>query len=479
MFKRIFSNLALTALLALGAFSVPAVAQDQATTPNCTGGGEAWVDGVCRQVRTYSEVNPMFVPERIKIGTGSTAYYLDPTTQYSSWDKCTSGIGAQDSTCVVPYRYGVAAGLATITASFSKTSPFINSTGTSPRWTTTNAVSLTVNCSGVATYNNANAPVQANPSGVTLNSAVAGPVTCVLTALNSDKEPVSLTITANFTAPIPPTIQAGFVRPNFNAGTGGSEIYWATQNTKTVYVTCSGFNWGPGYVGLQGNPSGVRMDRDTTGAISCTFTATNEIGQTATATATANVVRPPPPWVSAQYSPANIVAGQQSQLLYNSGNAVSLGLVCSGLQWFAVRDPSLLLNQSWYFFTETWPDPGTQECGIAAHNSLGEVSYAYFTLVVAPAGFKPTGGGSAGATLYPPGTPGLPTGGSSGGSSRPVGYTNPVTGVVSANPDGTGDCNGCRSDPSVTTNSGTDTPKPTAPATGGEDNSGNGGGGNT
>ena len=211
-----------------------------------------------------------------------------------------------------------------------------------------------MNCSGVASYNNANAPLQANPSGIIFNSAVAGPVSCVLTAMNSDNEPTTVTITANFTMPIPPTIQAGFVRPNFDVGTGGSPIYWATQNTKTVYVTCSGFNWGPGYVVLQGNPSGVTMDRDTTGSISCTFTATNEIGQTATATATANVVRPPPPWVSAGYSPANIVAGQQSQLLYNSGNATVIGLVCDGLQFAAVQTPSMLLNQPWYWFTQTW-----------------------------------------------------------------------------------------------------------------------------
>ncbi len=361
----------------------------------------------------------MFVPQRIKIGSGPSAYYLDPTTQYSSWDKCTTGVGAQDCTCVVPYRYGVAAGLATITASFSRTSPVIGGTGTSPRWTTTNAVSLTVNCAGVATYNNANAPLQANPSGINFNSATAGPVTCVLTALNSDNEPTTATITATFVPPTSPTLQVGFTRPNFNVGTGGSQIYLATQNTKTLYVACTGFNWGPGYIGLQGNPSGVTMDRTTTGIISCTFTATNEIGQTATATATANVVRPPPPSVSGFYNPANITAGQQSQLIYSSANAVSLGLVCSGLDGFAVRDPSLYLNQSSYFFSQTWNKPGTQECGIAATNSLGEISYEYFSLVVAPAGFTPTGGGSSGETSYPPGTPGLPTGGNSGGSGKP------------------------------------------------------------
>ena len=465
MFKRIFYHLALTALLGLGAIGLPAFAQNQPTTANCTGGGEAWVDGVCRQVRTYSDVNPMFVPERIKIGAGATAYYLDPTKEYSSWDKCTSGIGAQDSTCVVPYRYGVAAGLATITASFTQPSPFVGGAGTSPRWTTTNAVSLTVNCSGVASYNNANAPLQANPSGIIFNSAVAGPVSCVLTAMNSDNEPTTVTITANFTMPIPPTIQAGFVRPNFDVGTGGSPIYWATQNTKTVYVTCSGFNWGPGYVVLQGNPSGVTMDRDTTGSISCTFTATNEIGQTATATATANVVRPPPPWVSAGYSPANIVAGQQSQLLYNSGNATVIGLVCDGLQFAAVQTPSMLLNQPWYWFTQTWPSPGTQSCGISAHNSLGEVAIVYFDLVVAPVGVTPSGGGTSGMTVMDPGNPGapIPTG-PNASAGHPQGYFNPATGLTYSDPGGTQVCGNCSTDTSTQVNmTGNPDPDPNNP----------------
>jgi hypothetical protein len=74
----------------------------QTTTPNCTGEGEGYVDGVCRFLRASVDATPMFVPQRIKIGSGSSAYYLDPTTQYSNWQNCKTGIGTQDSTCVVP-----------------------------------------------------------------------------------------------------------------------------------------------------------------------------------------------------------------------------------------------------------------------------------------------------------------------------------------------------------------------------------------
>ena len=38
--------------------------------------------------------------------------------------------------------------------------------------------------------------------------------------------------------------------------------------------------------------------------------------------------------------------------------------------------------------------PGTQSCGISAHNSLGEEAIVYFDLVVAPVGRTPSGGGS-------------------------------------------------------------------------------------
>ena len=436
------------------------------------GEGEGYIDGVCKVLRSSVETTPMYVPQRIKIGSGSTAYYLDPTTQYSSRDKCTTGIGAQDSTCVVPYRYGVAAGLATITASFSNTSPVVGGTGTSPRWTTTNAVSLTVNCSGVATYTNANAPLQANPIGITLNSPVAGPVSCVLTAMNSDNEPTAVTITATFVQPVPPTIQASFERPNFSAGTGGSKLNWASQNAKTVHVNCSGYNWGPGYIALQGNPSGVTMDRTQTGSISCTFTATNEVGQTATATAVANVVRPPPPTVWGGYNPPNINVGQQSQLQYSSANAVAIGIVCNGLSFAAVQDPSLYLNQPWYWFAQTWPTAGTQSCGINAYNTMGEMAVAYFDLVVAPVGLPASGGGTADGGVAQPGSPTyVPPGGTSTGG-RPAGYYNPNTGLTYSDPAGTMVCTSCTTDTSYQT---TDTGSPPAPTPPASDDGGEGG----
>jgi hypothetical protein len=210
------------------------------------------------------------------------------------------------------------------------------------------------------------------------------------------------------------------------------------------------------------------MERDTTSSISCTFTATNEVGQTATATATANVVRPPPPWVSAQYSPANIVAGQQSQLLYNSGNATVIGLVCNGLEFAAVQTPSMVLNQSWYWGMQTWSTPGTQSCGISAHNSLGEVAVVMFDLVVAPVGFAPSGGGSSGMVVMDPNNPSAPAPtGSSANGGRPVGYYNPATGQITTDAQGTIPCGNCTGGPNgPQTNDTSNEPLSSSPSTG-------------
>jgi hypothetical protein len=294
----------------------------------------------------------MFVPERIKIGSGASAYYLDPTTQYSNWQNCTTGIGAQDSTCVVPYRYGVAAGLATITASFSKTNPTTTGTGTKLIWTTTNAARVTVSCTGVATYANANAPLQNSPAAasiVTLTSPTAGAVSCLLTAYNSDNEPTSTTVTATFVLPTPLTLTASFSPATTYVGGAGSSLVWTTTGAKDVYINaCSGMqtgSFGPGYIALQGAANTYVFTRQhNPGQINCQLRATNDEGQTVFANVQLNFIMPPPPTVSSMYNPPNINVGQQSQLLYSSSNAVYIGIVCSGLSGFGVSNPSLFLR---------------------------------------------------------------------------------------------------------------------------------------
>lgn len=82
-----------------------------------------------------------------------------------------------------------------------------------------------------------------------------------------------------------------------------------------------------------------------------------------------------------------------------------------------------------------------------------------FDLVVAPAGFTPSGGGSDGMIVMDPSNPSyVPPTGSSSGSGKPVGYFNPATGLTYSDPGGTQVCGNCRTDTSTQTNSDPDNP---------------------
>jgi hypothetical protein len=84
-----------------------------------------------------------------------------------------------------------------------------------------------------------------------------------------------------------------------------------------------------------------------------------------------------------------------------------------------------------------------------------------FTLVVAPAGFAATGGGSSGEVVLDPSNPNyIPPSGSSSGSGKRAGYLNPVTGLTYSDPAGTQVCGNCSTDTSnqVNTTQTTDTP---------------------
>jgi hypothetical protein len=353
-----------------------------ATNSACDGEGQARINNECVQVRAATSVTPMFVPERIKIGAGASAYYLDPTTENSSWADCKSGIGTQDSTCVVPYKYGVAAGLATITAGFTKANPVVGGTGTSPKWNSTNATSVSVACTGAATWGPGPIPVQGNPSGVTFNSPVPGTVTCVYTALNSDNEPTTTTATATFSNPLPPTIAANFTDPNPIVGGAGTSLRWNSTNAASVYIQCPGYPYGPGYIPLQGNPSGVTFNNPA-GTITCNFTATNVVGATATTTASVTFTNPPLASLNAYFDPPAITAGESSTLHWGSGGAISVGMVCGGVGFAgAWQQP---INQTGYF-PFYYSAAGVENCTFGAVNPIGEVTQVDMQLNVFPAG---------------------------------------------------------------------------------------------
>jgi hypothetical protein len=153
-------------------------------------------------------------------------------------------------------------------------------------------------------------------------------------------------------------------------------------------------------------------------------------------------------------------------LLYSSANATVLGIVCNGLEFVAAQSPSLILNQSWYWFAQTWSNPGTQSCNIHAHNSLGEVAVVLFDLVVAPAGNSASGGGTSGMSVYTTGT--IDPTGPNASSGRPQGYTDPSTGLVYANPEMTVACGTCNTSAGLVVNVGISSPTSQASTDGGD-----------
>lgn len=141
----------------------------------------------------------------------------------------------------------------------------------------------------------------------------------------------------------------------------------------------------------------------------------------------------------------------------------------------AVGGSSLIYNKPWYFFANTFGGAGTQDCYMQAYNSLGERADAFTRLIVAPASVTPSGGGSwGGGVAYDPTAPSgpyVPPPSGSGKTGQRQGYLNPTTGVVSANPDGTGTCSPCGTgDGSNVVNVGAS--EPAAAATGGNDGGG-------
>lgn len=381
---------------------------------------------------TAQNTLPYQMPQRIKYGEGTGASYLDKAD--GSWKNCTSAEpGAQDSTCVVPYRKGVAAGLATLTASFSPASPITGSgpgRGTTPLWTSANAVRVTMQCSGAGVFTLSDVSLQASfgsPSGIMFESATPGALSCQLKAYNSDNEAATANISATFVDPAPPTITASFFPPNPVVGSAnGTSPVWSAANAISVTVSCSnlpapGWNGSIPVSGIVGDNYSPKIKFNTAAAsISCIFVATNAIGQTATQTIYANFVMPPPPTVDGWFDPRAIRAGESSSWNYASGNSIYTGIVCSGVGFTSgnVVTP----NVSWYWFPQVYSTAGVQTCGIHAYNQAGVLTWKNVDLVILPpstpptgvTGGGPTGGGSVG---WITGDPSTAAGGPGAGSS--------------------------------------------------------------
>ena len=196
-----------------------------ASAINCPTGQQDY-NGVCKYLRTTSTVPAPFVPVAVK---NKDNIFLYPTAMPA---KCATA--QTDSDCMVAYSYTDTSLPPVISASFTNTSPVAGSTSTSPQWSSTNAVSMSISCSGVASSMAGSVAVQGTPSAITFTAAAVGTETCVLSATNPFGVSASATISVAFAAPPPlPTITFTRTPLPLVAGANQSAI-WSTTNATSV-----------------------------------------------------------------------------------------------------------------------------------------------------------------------------------------------------------------------------------------------------
>jgi Repeat of unknown function (DUF5648) len=246
---------------------------------------EAQVDynGVCKYLRTTSTKPAPFVPTAVKNAENINLY---PRVMPA---KCATD--QSDSDCVTTYSYVDTSLPAVISASFTNSNPTVGIHATSPQWTTSNAVSLNISCSGVAGVLNQSAALQATPSSISFTSNVPGVQTCIYTATNPFGNVSSASSSVVFLAAPPPpppppipTINVSRTPLPFTAGQTHS-INWSTANATSVYQVCTSSGTGYTYTGpqaLSGGGTGLASSAWVGYPTHCVWTATGP-GGTATA----------------------------------------------------------------------------------------------------------------------------------------------------------------------------------------------------
>jgi hypothetical protein len=244
--------------------------------------GQQDYNGVCKPLRTTSSKPAPFVPIPIR---NSQNVFLYPTVMPA---KCATE--QMDSDCMVAYSYIDTSLPPVITASFTNKTPLAGLTSTSPQWTSSNAVTMSISCSGVASSMGGTVALQGTPSGITFTSAATGTETCILTATNPFGTSSTVSISVIFLPELPPvsdvlpTITVLRTPLPLVAGQNHS-VTWSTTNATSVNVVCT--STGTGWVdssqqALSGSSTSVANAAWVGYPTHCVWTATGP-GGTATA----------------------------------------------------------------------------------------------------------------------------------------------------------------------------------------------------
>lgn len=201
------------------------------------------------------------------------------------------------------------------TLSFAKSQQTTGLTNTL-NYTTGNATSATVTCSGAAS---GSGTATAGPVAVTAVGTGTG--TCTVVATNAIG---SKTSSASFTAIALPSVAASFSPDTVTTGTS-TLFFWSTSGSVSAAVACSGNLSGT----ASGNNGSMNVAPSVSGTGVCTVTATNAAGSTATGSATLTAV-PQATYLTTAFGVTTLTAESSTPFTWTTSGASSATVSCYG-----------------------------------------------------------------------------------------------------------------------------------------------------
>lgn len=252
---------------------------------NCPEGTVSY-QGACKPLRQTGTTRAPYVPAPIVNAEGVTLYPRPMSPECATKQL--------DSECVVTYSYTDTSLPPVISLSFTNTTNlYVNEVTTQLQWTSVNAVSISMSCSGVA-YNisNVTVPTNATPYSQVFSSSQTGTQTCTLTGTNPFGNTATVTASVTFVdrpAAPKPTINVVWSPSPLQAGSPYT-VNWTTTNATSVtqYCTTTGTGWGnasgtgtPSTLPtVSGSVSGTASSAWVGYPTNCTWTATGLGGET-------------------------------------------------------------------------------------------------------------------------------------------------------------------------------------------------------
>ncbi|QDQ25666.1 hypothetical protein FNU76_04480 [Chitinimonas arctica] len=229
---------------------------------------------------------------------------------------------------------GVSALAAVPTITVQRTpAPLIAGQPYSVSWSTSNATSVTFECTAAGTGFAGTGTVGTSGSAPGTASAawVGYPSRCIWTAKGPDGSAAAADYFTTVAAAPPPTINLQRVPSPMVAGQPYN-LTWSTTNATAVSLSCTAS--GTGYtvsnlaLATSGNIPGTASAAWVGYPSSCTWTATGPGGSSSKGE-TLTTVKPPAPTITVQRNPTTMTAGQAYTSTWSTTNATAVSLSCT------------------------------------------------------------------------------------------------------------------------------------------------------